>query len=192
MFYNSIKAAYETGKVQVCLPGKRVIIDAYGINKLKAFFLTSHDRQRLAKAVKARCSKCRNCGAALPADSIQGDGWHRQCAGCYPKEALPTDVDKSIEIGIRIDGRSFRVFPIMSNDGLLAMRVLPNIESYVLTQDGEVRMRPDSFVMPEGLPAEVAEKIERSFILTDRRADEARAIFEAYNANEFEVIDSFP
>lgn len=190
MFYNSIKAAYGVGKVRVSLPGERVIIDAYGIAKMKALFLTNRERQRLAKAVRAQCSKCRNCGAALPAESKQGHGWHRQCAGCYPKDALPTNLDEATEIAVTVDGEWFRVFPHISNDGLLAMRVLTNIASYVLMPGGAIRMRPDTFVMPEGFPAEVAEKIERSFILTDRRADEARAIFEAYDANKFEVIDS--
>lgn len=133
---------------------------------------------------------CRTCGAALPENSIQGNQWHRQCAGCYPKHALPTNVNDAKEIAVTVDGRWFRVFPHLSNDGLLAMRVLMNIESYVLMPDGAIRMRPDDFVMPEGLPGGVAEKIRRSFILTDRRADEARLIFEAYDSNQFEVIDS--
>ena len=133
---------------------------------------------------------CRNCGAELPAESIQGNGWHRRCAGCYPKDALPTSCDDATEIAVIVDGEWFRVFPHISNDGRLAMRVLSNMQSYVLMPDRAIRMRPDDFVMPAGFPAQAAEEIERSFILTDRRADEARKIFEAYETNDFEVIDS--
>jgi hypothetical protein len=190
MFYNSVIAAYERGGIRISLPGERIIIDARGLAKWKAFFLTKSERQRLADAVRTQCSKCRNCGAGLPAKSIQGDSWHRKCAGCYPKNALPTSVNDAKEIAVTVDGRWFRVFPHISNDGLLAMRVLTNMQSYVLMPDGAIRMRPDAFVMPEGIPVDVSEKIERSFILTDHRADEARAIFEAYEINEFEVIDS--
>lgn len=190
MFYKSIKAAYEAGKVSVSLPGERIFIHASGSTKWKVFFLTKRDRQRLANAVRAQCSKCRECGEALPAENKQGDGWHRKCAGCYPKDALPTSVDEATEISVKVDGEWFRVFPHISSDGLLAMRVLPMVVSCVLMPDGAIRMRPDTFVIPKGLPAEVVEEIERSFIETGRLADAAKAIFAAYAANDFEVIDS--
>lgn len=133
---------------------------------------------------------CRTCNAALPNKSTQGDQWHRECAGCYPKQSLMSSPHDSREIAVIINGRWFRVFPHISNDGLLAMRELTNIQSYVLMADGTIRMRPDDFVMPAGLPAKTVEAIERSFILTDARAFEAKKMFEAFEANDFEVIDS--
>lgn len=57
MFYDSVKAAYEAGKVSVGLPtqghGNRVTIEATGLTGVKAAFLTSHERQKLAELSKA-------------------------------------------------------------------------------------------------------------------------------------------
>lgn len=94
------------------------------------------------------------------------------------------------EIAVHLEGRWLRAFPHISNDGLLSMRLLPTMQSYVLMPNGDVRMRPDNFVMPEGLPSLLVAEIERSFILTGSRVAEAKRAFEAYKANEFEVIDS--
>ncbi|PSL90759.1 hypothetical protein [Pseudomonas sp. R9.37] len=139
--------------------------------------------------MKIRYMTCRTCNAALPEKSSQGDQWHRDCAECYPKNALPTSVNDAREIAVHFEDRSLRVFPHISNDGLLAMRLLPNMQSYVLMANGDIRMRPNDFVMPEGLPIQLMADIERSFILTDRRVAEAKRAFEAYAANDFEVID---
>lgn len=133
---------------------------------------------------------CRTCGSTVPEKSYQGPSWHRECADCYPKDSLPSSVHDARLIAVAIDGQWLRVLPHLSNDGQLAMRVLTCIQSYVLLPDGNVRMRPDDFVMPAGMPAETVAAIERSFVLTDHRASEARRIFEAYHANDFEVIDS--
>lgn len=68
MFYETVKAAYEAGKVRVGLPalggGDRVTIEANGLISFKAAFLTNAERQKLAErskidamAVKARKSK---------------------------------------------------------------------------------------------------------------------------------------
>lgn len=68
MFYETVKAAYEAGKVRVGLPalggGDRVTIEANGLIGFKAAFLTNAERQKLAErskidatAVKARKSK---------------------------------------------------------------------------------------------------------------------------------------
>lgn len=132
---------------------------------------------------------CRLCGGALPKESIQGPEWPRQCSLCYPKESLPSRAHEAKEIAVIIDGRWFRVFPHLSNDGLLAMRHLKMMQSYVLLPDGSVRMRPDDFCMPMDIPKSLQDEIEASFIVTGRQEIEARGIFEAYNANDFEVID---
>jgi hypothetical protein len=189
MFLKSIKRAFDLGKVRVDVPGERLIIYACGFAKVKAFFLTKGERQRLAKAVKAKCSMCRICGVTLPGESIQGSGWHRRCAGCYPKDSLPTNLDDATEISITVGSKRFRVFPHLANDGLLAMRILTNTASYVLMPDGAIRMRPDDFVMPAGFPVQAADAIERNFILTGQQADDAKKIFEAYEGNDFEVIE---
>lgn len=139
--------------------------------------------------MKIRYTTCRTCNATLPEKSSQGDQWHRECAGCYPKHALPANVNDAKEINVSFEDRSLRVFPHISNDGLLAMRILPNMQSYVLMGNGDIRMRPNDFVMPEGLPTQLMADIERSFILTDRRVAEAKRAFEAYAVNDFEVID---
>lgn len=133
---------------------------------------------------------CRTCGSTVPEQSYQGAGWHRECADCFPKDSLPTSVHDARVIAVSIDDRWCRVLPHLSNDGHLAMRVLKCSHSYVLMPDGSVRMRPDDFVMPAGIPVETVEAIERSFLLTGLQATEARRIFEAYHANDFEVIDS--
>lgn len=134
-------------------------------------------------------SDCRICGDELPRESIQGAHWHRQCAGCYPKDSLPGRWDEAKEISVTFNDRSYRVFPHLSNDGLLAMRRVNMVQSYVLLADGSVRMRPDDFCMPLDIPKPLQDKIEASFIVAGYQALEAKAFFEAYNANEFEVID---
>ncbi|NWD57229.1 hypothetical protein HX878_21095 [Pseudomonas veronii] len=68
MFYETVKAAYQAGKVRVGLPaiggGNRVTIEADGLIGCKAAFLTNAERQKLADlskidamAMKARQSK---------------------------------------------------------------------------------------------------------------------------------------
>lgn len=134
--------------------------------------------------------RCRSCGSELPKNSIQGDQWPRACAGCYDKENPPLVWSDAVEIAVTVRGRWFRVWPHISNDGLLAMRVLPKTCSYVLLTGDVVRMRPDDFVMPAYLPESVKTQIEQSFIVPESEALEAKAIFEAFESNDFEVIDS--
>lgn len=68
MFYETVKAAYEEGKVRVGLPalggGDRVTIEANGLIGFKAVYLSEAERQKLAElskadamAMKARQSK---------------------------------------------------------------------------------------------------------------------------------------
>ncbi|GGM25251.1 hypothetical protein ACFQDN_21810 [Pseudomonas asuensis] len=68
MFYETVKAAYEAGKVRVGLiaigGGDRVTIEANGLIGFKSAFLSEAERQKLAelsktdaKAMKARQSK---------------------------------------------------------------------------------------------------------------------------------------
>lgn len=56
MFYETVKAAYEAGKVRVGLPalggGNRVTIEANGLIGLKAAFLSQAERQKLAELSK--------------------------------------------------------------------------------------------------------------------------------------------
>jgi len=56
MFYESVKTAYEAGKVRVGLPalghGDRVTIEANGFARLKVAFLTDAERQKLAELSK--------------------------------------------------------------------------------------------------------------------------------------------
>lgn len=193
MFYESVRAASESGQVRVGLrPGGKtygVSVEARGLVGLKAAFLSKKERLLLADAVIKQCRQCRTCGTALPDNSIQGTTWHRQCAGCYLVQGLPTCVDEATEIAVVIDGHWFRVFPHMSHDGMLAMRVLPNLASYVLLPNGAVRMRREDFVMSEKLPAQIVEEIALSFIVSDGRAEVARKIFAAFAAKDFEVID---
>ncbi|MFA4834466.1 MAG: hypothetical protein WC749_00140 [Dehalococcoidia bacterium] len=78
MFYQSVKKAYEAGNVQVGLPayghGDRVTIEATGLTRLKAAFLTSKERQKLGEEVKdewiaalkgsnQKCPECEGTGA---------------------------------------------------------------------------------------------------------------------------------
>nr|WP_192963427.1 hypothetical protein [Pseudomonas fluorescens]CEK42260.1 hypothetical protein PQBR57_0307 [Pseudomonas fluorescens SBW25] len=67
MFYNTLKIAYEAGKIRVGLQAfggnDRVTIDAKGLIGFKAAFLTSAERKKLAElsqseamAVRARKS----------------------------------------------------------------------------------------------------------------------------------------
>lgn len=57
MFYETVKAAYQAGKVRVGLPavggGDRVTIEADGILACKAAFLSEAERQKLAELSKA-------------------------------------------------------------------------------------------------------------------------------------------
>ncbi|KPG82269.1 hypothetical protein [Pseudomonas sp. RIT-PI-o] len=56
MFYETVKAAYETGKVRVGLPalggGNRVTIEAKGLIGFKVAFLSEAERQKLAELSK--------------------------------------------------------------------------------------------------------------------------------------------
>nr|WP_176456135.1 hypothetical protein [Pseudomonas fluorescens]CEK42594.1 hypothetical protein PQBR55_0215 [Pseudomonas fluorescens SBW25] len=68
MFYETVKAAYQAGKVRIGLPaicgGDRVTIEADGLIGCKAAFLSEAERQKLAElsktdaiAIKASQSK---------------------------------------------------------------------------------------------------------------------------------------
>lgn len=68
MFYETVKAAYESGRVRVGLPakggGERINIEADGLLGCKAAFLSEAERQKLAElskkdavTMKARQSK---------------------------------------------------------------------------------------------------------------------------------------
>nr|WP_290467296.1 hypothetical protein [Pseudomonas fluorescens] len=56
MFYETVKAAYEAGKVRVGLPalggGDRVTIEAEGLIACKAAFLSAAEREKLAELSK--------------------------------------------------------------------------------------------------------------------------------------------
>lgn len=56
MFYETVKAAYEAGKVRIGLPaiggGDRVSIEADGLIGCKAAFLSEAERQKLAELSK--------------------------------------------------------------------------------------------------------------------------------------------
>lgn len=56
MFFDSVKAAYESGEVQIGLPplghGSCVTIVANGFTRFKAVFLTAAERQKLAELSK--------------------------------------------------------------------------------------------------------------------------------------------
>ncbi|MGG5276278.1 hypothetical protein [Pseudomonas syringae pv. coryli] len=193
MFFEAIKTAYGAGQVRVGLRprghGNDVAIEAQGLTRIKVAFLSKAERHHLADYVVSLCRHCRTCGTPMPAGVIQSSTWHRQCANCYLDKGLATSFDNASEISVRVNGKGFRVFPHLSNDGLLAMRVLPAMASYVLLSDGTVRMRPDNYTTPVYYPDNVKNDIERSFIIDDHRADEARSIFAAYRAKDFEVID---
>lgn len=143
-------------------------------------------------ADQERNEKCRECNALLPKESIQGSDWHRMCAECYKKRSLPTDVSDAKEIAVRVEGKSLgwlRVFPHVHN-GQLALRIMPSMYNYLLMPNGDIKLRPRDFELPEGMPSDRAEEIERSFILTDpERVARAKRAFEAYEKNDFEVID---
>lgn len=51
MFYKEIEAAYIAGNVKIGLPavGDRVSVQAQGINRLKAFFLNTSEKNALKK-----------------------------------------------------------------------------------------------------------------------------------------------
>lgn len=68
MFYETVKAAYQAGKVRIGMPavggGDRVTIEADGLIGCKVAFLSKAERQKLAElskadamAMKARRSK---------------------------------------------------------------------------------------------------------------------------------------
>lgn len=146
-------------------------------------------KRKIRRQMKATFTTCRSCGGPVPETSIQGSNWHRECANCYVKDGLPVNPFESKEIAITIDGISHRIFPHLTKDGLLAMRELKMMESYVLLANGDVRQRPDSFEMPEDMPQYIIQEIEQSFILPRERAILVRRIFRAYAENDFEVID---
>ncbi len=56
MFYETVKAAYQAGKVRVGLPavgaGDRVTIEAEGLIACKAAFLSAVEREKLAELSK--------------------------------------------------------------------------------------------------------------------------------------------
>ncbi|WP_122378208.1 hypothetical protein [Pseudomonas cannabina] len=56
MFYESVKRAYEAGKVRIALPplghGNRVTIEARGFSGLQAALLTDAERVKLAELCK--------------------------------------------------------------------------------------------------------------------------------------------
>jgi hypothetical protein len=139
---------------------------------------------------KAPFTTCRICGGPVPESSIQGQGWHRECAFCYHQARLPDNWAESREIAITLDDKWYRIFPHISNDGLLALREVMCCDSYVLLVNGDIRMRPDNFKMPIGTPASLAEDIEKSFIVERDKAILVRRIFRAYAEKNFEVIDS--
>lgn len=63
MFYRSIETAYRAGQVRVELPalgnGEGVSIEASGLTRLKAVFLSSTERLRLSELSKADANVCR-------------------------------------------------------------------------------------------------------------------------------------
>lgn len=134
--------------------------------------------------------RCSECIAVMPSGNLSLELRKPQCPKCYKAAGLATDPDFSGEIAVFLDGRWLRVFPHTSEDGHLAMRVLTNLHSYVLLPSGAIRMRPKDFVIPDGLPSCTVQQIERSFILNEPHAKTARAIFAAYFADDFEVVET--
>lgn len=78
MFYQSVKMAYEAGHVRIGLPpfghGDQVSIEANGVTRVKAAFLTKAERQKLGDMVEnewlaalkgsnQKCSECEGTGA---------------------------------------------------------------------------------------------------------------------------------